>query len=124
MSLYDKYTELSQLDDVSFIAGTDYTIEFPVYSESGARQDITSMSAKWYLAPYGQPETTIAEIDCTSVLSSGSYAFSVEIPKEINSHLGGLYTQQIEITLPNGKLMRPVQGSVIIHKAINSRLYG
>jgi len=121
MAIYDEYKKLSSLEDVSFIAGTDYFIEFPLYDTAGTRLPLTSMSAKWLLSKYGQPNFPIAEINCTTVQTDGNnYSFRVDIPRGLTYNLGGLYTQQIEISYYGNKKMRPVQGTVVIHRAITS----
>jgi len=118
MSLYDTYEDFhTKFEDIVFIGGTDYPIEFPIYNSSGNRQIITSYSATWFLSPYGQPDITLAEIPCITI---DNYTFAVTIPKNLSLSLSGAYTHQIEIVLPDGKIVRPAQGTIIIRKGIPS----
>lgn len=122
MSLYDAYEgSHTTFEDIVFIGGTDYEIEFPCYTYSSTLLPITSFSATWFLCPYGQPDVTIAEIPCST---SGSYTFTVTIPKNLSLSLSGAYTHQIEIVLSDGKTVRPMQGTIVIRKAIPSYYYG
>lgn len=123
MSLYEAYKDShTKFEDIVFIGGTDYHIEFPVYSSTGgAPYDITSCSATWFLSPYGQPNITVAEIPCTTV---GTYSFKVIIPKSTTLFLSGAYSHQLEIVLSDGKIIRPAQGTIFIREAIPSYYYG
>lgn len=118
MSLYDAYEDShTRFEDIVFIGGSDYVIEFSIYDSNGVQKDITSCDARWFLSPYGQPEITISELPCSAY---GNYAFIITIPKNVTSLLSGAYTHQIEITLSDGKTVRPAQGTIVVRKAIPS----
>lgn len=118
MSLYEAYGDShTTFEDIVFIGGTDYPLEFPIYNSSGNPQKITSYSATWFLSPYGQPDITIAEIPC---LAFDEYTFAVTIPKNLTLSLSGAYTHQLEMVLSDGKTIRVAQGTIIIRKAIPS----
>jgi hypothetical protein len=122
MSLYDAYENShTTFEDIVFIGGSDYIIEFPVYSSGGTPYDLTSCSATWFLSPYGQSNITIAEIPCTTV---GNYSFKVTIPRSTTLFLSGAYTHQLEVVFSDGKTTRVAQGTILIREAIPSYYYG
>ena len=118
MTLYDDYRNTDYLDDISFIAGSDYTINFPVYDQYRTSVDISSSKMKWMLSLYGQPEYTILVKDAKT---SGSTAFIVTLNSNDTIDLGGIYLQQPEISDVSGKKIRPAQGIVVIRKAISTK---
>lgn len=117
MTVYDDYRNTDYLDDISFIAGTDFIINFPVYDNVTTKNpvDINSSSMKWLLSPYGQPEYCVLEKTATI---SGSSTFVVTITSRDSSVLGGVYLQQMQIIDSSGSKIRPAQGIVVIRKAI------
>ena len=115
MTLYDDYRNTDYLDDVSFIAGTDFMLEFPIYDENGLPENITSSTMNWMLSLYGQPEYAILK---KVAVSSGSDVFQVNLSSNDTINLGGVYLQQAEIIDVGGKKFRPSQGIVVIRKAI------
>lgn len=115
MSLYDNYRNTEYLDDVSFIGGTDFSFEFPLYTEGGNAISINGATMRWFLSLYGQPEYTILE---KTALNSGSSMFIVKLNPADTYYLNGVYLQQMEITDISGSKTRPAQGIVIIRKAI------
>ena len=116
MASYDTYRNTDYLDDVSFIAGTDFTFNFEIYDENNVAVNINASTIKWVLSLYGQPDETILQIDDFTI--SGTNTFVVELTADDTKDLGGVYLQQIEITDFEGKKIRPAQGIVIIRKAI------
>ena len=118
MTLYEAYEDShTRFDDILFIGGSDYPIEFPVYNSSGAQQDLTSYSGTWFLSPYGQPEIPILELPCDM---AGNYSFIITIPKSVTLSLSGAYTHQLEITDSTGKSTRVGEGTIVIKKGIPS----
>lgn len=116
MTLYDTYRNTDYLDDVSFIAGSDFTFNFEIYDANNVAVNINASTIKWALSPYGQPDQTVLQIDDFTI--SGTYTFVVALTPSDTKNLGGVYIQQIEITDFAGKKFRPAQGIVIIRKAI------
>lgn len=115
MTLYDDYRNTDYLDDVSFIAGTEFTFYFPLYNKAGGLMSINNSTMAWALSPYGQPETLIL-----SKTASGYDAntYMVQLTEADTLDLGGVYLQQMRITDSTGKKIRPAQGVVVIRKAI------
>ena len=119
MTIYGTYKKTDYLDDVSFIAGTDYVINFDVSNEAGDDMDISSYSLRWFLSPYEQPEYPLLEKEGTLTSSS---SFKIELDNSDTATLSGIFLQQPEITDISGKKIRPGQGMVIIRKAIPSQV--
>lgn len=117
MARYEDYTQNNTLPTVSFIAGTDYTIEYTLKNQEGNYINVNAYSLKILLSPYGQPEYTILQISATT---SGSTKFIANFADTDTLGLGGHYLQQAELTDIAGKKTRAGQGEVIILKAIPS----
>ena len=115
MPLYDDYRNTDYLDDVSFIAGTEFTLNFPVYDVLNNPIGLNGCSMKWGLSLYGQPDVLILQKTATV---SGSYTFVVSLEEADTIGLGDVYLQQAMITDIDGRVFRPAQGVVIIRKAI------
>ena len=116
MTLYDDYRNTDYLPDISFIAGTEMYLEFPVYDENMSLVDISSGSMTWVLGLYGQPDTRILQKEAT-ILDSNT--FLVTLTEDDTISLGGsVYLQQMIVTDADGIKIRPGQGIVTIRKAI------
>lgn len=111
--------ESNVLSNMTFIAGTDYTLTFPVYDSNGDFKDISSSTMKWLLCPYGQSDYPILE---KTASLSGSSTFVVSLTNLETKDLGGVYLQQIEISNVSGCTIRPAEGVVVIKKAIPTQI--
>lgn len=119
MSIYDSQKE-HQMKDISFVAGTDYEIEFQFYVGINPA-DVANSTCKWFLSEYGQPERVIYSAPCAIKLGTNNInTFAVTIPSDITKNLYGLYLHQIELRDVEDKTIRPAQGTVNIIKAIPS----
>lgn len=117
MSLYDDYRNTDYLDDVSFIAGTEYTFNFPVYDNNNALVNVNGATLDWVLGLYGQPES--GSFIHKTVNPYDDNSFQVTLTEEDTIDYGGMiYLQQMRITDITGKKTRPAQGIIIIRKAI------
>jgi hypothetical protein len=58
---YKSYADLNPLDEISFIAGSTYYIDFAVYDENGVGASLVGSTWKWRLCPYGQPDVRLIE---------------------------------------------------------------
>jgi len=119
MSLYDDYRNTDYLDDVSFIAGTEFTLYFPAYDAvSKTLLNINASTAKWVLGLYGYPDNSPSILQKTASIYDAN-TFAVTFTSDDTINLGDdIYLQQIEITDSAGKKIRAAQGIVIIRKAI------
>ena len=106
------------MKDISFIAGTDYEIEFQFYVGINPA-DVAGSTCKWLLSEYGQPESVIYSAPCTIKTNTNNInTFVITIPRDITKNLYGLYLHQIELRDVEGKIIRPAQGTINIIKAI------
>ena len=88
MSLVTTFSNLNSLTDISFIAGTDYTIKFVVTSQAGSPIDLSTATCKWYLAPYGTDYTVLRKTG--SVIAAGTFSILLsanEIPSFFRADL-------------------------------------
>lgn len=116
MTLYDDYRNTDYLPDVSFIAGTEVTLKFPVKDTDGVPLSISGASMIWVLGIYGQPDYQILQKTATAYDAN---TFAVELSESDTLALGDvIYLQQMRVTDSSGKKMRPAQGVVVIRKAI------
>ena len=117
MTLYDDYRNTDYLDDVSFIAGTEVTLEFPVYNESSGVVPINGFTMQWVLGYYGQPDATPVLQKTATIKDTNTFTITLDEADTLS--LGGdIYIQQMKIVDTAGKIFRPAQGIVVIRKAI------
>ena len=51
---YTSYADVNQLEEVGFIAGTSYFLDFKIYDVNGLPIENTGIAMTWKLAPYGE----------------------------------------------------------------------
>lgn len=107
------YDTINSLDEIAFIAGTDYTFTFNVNDVNGNPLDITSGTAKWTLSPYGQTDYAAITKDGT-ISGITSNQFSVVLLSSDTKDLYGKYIQQPIIIDFYGEEFRPAQGVITI----------
>lgn len=123
MTIIDEYNKTDYLESVSFIAGSNFELEFHLLASGdvtiGTDVPVYAGGAflKWFLSPYGQPDICVLEKE---VISSGNGVFSVVLDHNDTYNLGGTYIQQLEIKDISGKSFRPAQGIVVVREAIRS----
>ena len=109
---YLSYARINALEEFSFIAGTDYLLEFEVFEGDGVTPaNLGGGSIKWVLSLMGQPNYTILELDGTIVSANG---FTIEIPSESTQTFSGKYIQQPVLIDFDGQEFRPAQGVITI----------
>jgi hypothetical protein len=85
----NSFDALNSFCDLSFVAGTEKTLTFPVYEDDGVTPlDISSGSAIWRICPYGEFKTTVLTKEATKPTN---YSFSVGLTESdtlsISRHL-------------------------------------
>jgi len=121
MTLYDDYKNTDYLDDISFIAGSEQVLEFPIYSMEAGNSAIPLNGSEmtWLLGLYGQPEASPVLTKTATIDPVTGSKFIVTLTESDTINLGdNVYLQQPVITDGAGKKFRPGQGIVIIRKAI------
>ncbi len=113
---YITYATINSLEEFGFIAGTDYLITFYVYEVNGVTPlDMTGATIKWLLAPYGQTNINVLQLDGT-ITDIG--IFTVSIPSEDTEDLNGKYIHQPVVTAFSGEKYKPGQGVLLIMPSI------
>ena len=86
--------DLNALEEFSFIAGTEYTIEYMVYQADGINPlDISSTTTKIYICPYGQPNYVfLTKAGVVSGVTTG--LFTVTLTSVNTSSMSGKYIHQ------------------------------
>ena len=112
---YLTYAQINSLEEISFIGGTDYTLEFVVYDQSGALGNITGATCTWKMSPYGK--NSIVTLSYTGTVTS-STTFTVSIPSADTLSLSGKFVHQPIVT-KSGKTYRSQQGIINILPANN-----
>lgn len=114
---------INDLEEFSFIGGTQQELYFYLYDEDGIAIDIASGGAtpSWRLSPYGNPDYAILNI-AGSIVTSGSEVnlFKVTISSSSTYDLSGKYTQQPVIIDFDGSEYRPSQGNITIISRIET----
>jgi len=109
---YTSFSTLNALGEFSFIAGSQYTVDFTVYESDGITpMDLGGATVYWVLAPYGQPDYTIVQITGTV---TGTNTFEFDVPSTATENLSGKYIHQPVIVSFGGKVYRPCQGIALI----------
>jgi hypothetical protein len=113
---YLLYSQINALEEIAFIGGTDFTLEFGVFEEDGVTPiDLSGATIKWVLCPYGQSDYNV--LTKTGVMTSTN-VFEVTLEKVDTQLLSGKYIHQPVVTSFLGKEYRPSQGTILIQPAI------
>ena len=105
---YSSYSQINSLEETTFIAGNDFTLEYAVYEEDGVTpMDLGGASAYSLISPYGQPEYNEAQITATI---TGINTFEAKITSLLSKDLSGYYIHQPVIVSFSGTEYRPAQG--------------
>jgi len=115
MSLNTSFATLNSLSEISFIAGTSFTIKFSVLSQTGSPIDLSTATCKWYLAAYGTDFTVLRKTG--SVIAAGM--FSILLSPTDTANLAGKYTHQPSINFANGNTIYPAQGILTVLKGLS-----
>jgi len=105
------YSNINDLEEIIFIGGTNYILEFNVYDELGVLIDITSSTVEWTMSYYGQPDTAILTKTGTK---TGTNTFEIEIDSVDTVDLEGKFIHQPVITDLDQNEFRPSQGILTI----------
>ena len=106
------YETLNSLGEQPLIAGSNFTMTFNIYDDSGSPLDISSGTAKWTLCPFGQP--SYAVLTKTGTIPSGNhYQFSVTLTTADTKSLSGKYIQQPILVDFSSEEYRVAQGVIL-----------
>jgi hypothetical protein len=105
---YISYQSINSLDEIAFIAGTEYVLEFTVTDEFGAPIDIGAATCSWALSPYGQADILTLSKSGTIISTS---VFRITLTSADTIGLSGKYMQQPITQDFGGSIFRPAQGN-------------
>jgi hypothetical protein len=113
------YEIINSLEEIEFIAGTNYILTFLVNDQNGSPISLSSGSAKWTLCPYGQTDFPVLTKDGVIDLVITN-KFTVTLLSADTASLSGKYIQQPIAIDFSGQQYRPAQGVVTIAPKINN----
>ena len=109
------YSQVNNLEEIVFIGGTEYTIDFIVYDQNGGYGNLSGATCSWKMCPYGEPSNVLLTYSGTVI---NSYTFRVTILANDTLSLSGKFQHQ-PIIVDSGKTYRSQQGIINISAAIN-----
>lgn len=111
------YSSLNNMEEISFISGTNYILDFTIDSGSGTLLELTGKEFEWRLAPYGEKSYAVLTKEDADFESPDPdlYTKRLILGESDTLDLSGKYVQQIIVTDILGDLVyRPGQGIVTI----------
>ena len=108
------YSIINSLEEISFIGGTNYILEFKVYDSAGGEYNLSGATCTWKMALFGSPEVSILSYSGTI---TGTNIFEIEILSANTKFLSGKFIHQ-PIIVDSGKEYRSQQGIINITAAI------
>ena len=109
------FDKIYALEETSFIAGTEYTLDFDIFDNLGIPVDLSGANCSWKLCYYGQPEYAVLTKSATIISTS---KIRVLLLSEDTQTLNGKFIQQPIILDGNGSTFRPDQGIIYLSPAI------
>ena len=91
---YTTYSQLYSLDEISFIGGTTYNLDFKVKNTSGSYIDLTGKTFTWKMSPYGEKTVTSA-CKVGAILVDDTYTCRVILTSADTQSLSGKYIHQM-----------------------------
>ena len=103
------YSEINNLEEISFIAGNDFTFKYEAFDDDGLPLDISGATTYLLLSPYGQPDYTEVQVSGTV---TGVNTFQCVLTSTLSKDLSGWYVQQPVMVSFGGTEYRPSQGLI------------
>jgi|FLOH01.1.fsa_nt_gi hypothetical protein len=107
------YERLNNLEDIEFIAGTEYELNYTVTDEDGAIIDITGATVEYRVAFLGQPENSVINKTGT-IVSAAAGTWTTKLLTADTEGLSGVFVGQPRVTDSSGSLFIAGQGNLII----------
>lgn len=105
---YNSYSQINSLEETTFIAGNDFTLEYVVFESDGVTpMDLGGATTYVVISPYGQPE--YKEVQITGTITATN-TFEVGFSSSLSGDLSGYYIHQPVILSFSGTEYRPAQG--------------
>jgi hypothetical protein len=107
------YLTINSLEEISFIGGTEYTLEYVVYDQSGALANISGATCSAVISEYGNPDVLLTYAGN----KTSATTFEVVFLSADSKALSGKFIHQ-PIVVESGKEYRSQQGIINITSAI------
>lgn len=105
---YNSYSQINSLEETTFIAGNDFTLQYSVFESDGLTpMDLGGAATYVVISPYGQPE--YKEVQLTGIITTAN-TFEVGFTSALSRDLSGIYIHQPVIVAFSGTEYRPAQG--------------
>ena len=115
------YSDLNNLEEISFIGGTEYTLEFTVYDEDSVAIDISTATIVWNMSYYGQQDVNVITYNLSGGITITDISeFEVVLDGSDTINLSGKFVHQAVITDFDGTPFVPGQGIITILPRISS----
>jgi hypothetical protein len=108
------YGNINSLDEISFIGGTYYILEYKVYDQDGGAANISGSTCSVKISPYGESNIVVLTYSGTI---TGTNTFEIYLLSADTIGLSGKFKHQ-PIILDSGKSYRSQQGIINIVSAI------
>lgn len=105
------YLDVNSLEEISFIGGSEYVLEFVVYDSDGNPLDISSSTVSWKMSYYGRPDYAVLEKDG---IITDTNTFEITITSSDSQDISGKFVHQPIIIDFDGSEFRPSQGVITI----------
>jgi hypothetical protein len=112
------FTEIYDLPEIKFIAGTTQTLTFNVYDSGSAAVNLNASTATWTMAAYGQSEALITKSGSLVASPNNQVVFMLDPADTIDLNSGQKFLQQYTVTAFDGSVSKPSQGLITIFPAI------
>jgi hypothetical protein len=100
-----------ELEEVKFIGGTKFYLDFEIKNENGLPVDITSATCKLTVCEIGRPDVKVLTLTGTRL---DNYTFRVIFLDAHTRYMWGKYIYQPILIDPDGEQYRPGQGILYI----------
>lgn len=91
---YTSYSDLYTLEEISFIGGTSYDLDFKLQNTSGSYISLVGKTFSWKMSPFGSKSVTTASKIGTSLVSD-DYTVRIALSSSDTENLSGKYIHQV-----------------------------
>lgn len=91
---YANYANLNTLEEVSFIGGTTFYLDFKLKDSAGSYINLVGKTFTWKMSPYGTKSVTTLSKTGVSLVSD-DYTVRITLSPSDTENLSGKYIQQI-----------------------------
>jgi hypothetical protein len=110
----------NDLDEISFIAGSEQELQFDLYDSASALLNLSSATCSWKMCQYGDPSYAVVSKSGSYVTISASpiNRFTVLLTSSDTDSLSGMFQHQPIVIDYLGTEFHPSQGLITIWPSI------